>query len=93
MFLNGTLNDESFQFDVELFADPQHNLTFLIQITETTHLLAHRSIITKQLEQISGSFIKPVLLESIFLAIELSDQDILNNNVKPLRELNKSYLK
>ncbi|MEO3408423.1 hypothetical protein AAFN85_31195 [Mucilaginibacter sp. CAU 1740] len=93
MFLNGTLNDERFQFDVELFADPKHYLTFLIQITETTYLLAHRSIMTKQLVQLSGSYINPELLEAISHAIELSDEIKLKVSVKPLRELNKAYLK
>ncbi|HEX8021642.1 hypothetical protein [Mucilaginibacter sp.] len=93
MFLNGTLKNESFQFDVELFADPDNNITYLIQITENTYLLAQRSVITEQLLQMSGSFIKPELLEAIFKTIDLSDQLQLFTRIKPLRELNKSYLK
>jgi hypothetical protein len=75
------------------FADPIHDLTFLIQVTETTYLLAHWSIMTKQSVQLSGSYIEPELLEAIFMAIELSNEIKLNINVKPLRELNKAYLK
>jgi hypothetical protein len=93
MFLNGTLKNESFQFDVELFADPDNNITYLIQITENTYLLAQRSVITEQLLQMSGSFIKPELLEAIFKTIDLSDQLQLFTRIKPLRELNKSHLK
>ncbi|WP_121810254.1 hypothetical protein [Mucilaginibacter kameinonensis] len=93
MFLNGTLKNESFQFDVELFSDPNNNLTYLIQITENTYLLAQSIVMTQHLLQMSGGYIEPELLEVIFNTIDLSDQLKLFTRIRPLRELKRSYLK
>lgn len=87
MLLSGTLDNESFQFHVDLFADPSYNFTFRIRTTDNTYLLAQRSVLISQWMQVSGSYIEPKLHDTISQVIDRTDQSRLNNSVKPLGDL------
>lgn len=93
MTVQGTFKNERLAFEVELFSDHEHRITFLLLLTDTKYMLVQKNTDSNSWIQISGSFIMPEFRQSIFTAMSLTDQSGWQKEIKPLRDLDPRYLR
>ncbi|MEO3405999.1 hypothetical protein AAFN85_18960 [Mucilaginibacter sp. CAU 1740] len=93
MRVQGTFENERFEFHVELYSDHHHRITFLVLLKGAKYMLVQKNIDIQPWLQISGSFIMPEFREAVFAAMSVADQSHWQKEVKPLRDLDTRYLR
>ncbi|MEO3405469.1 hypothetical protein AAFN85_16280 [Mucilaginibacter sp. CAU 1740] len=93
MRIQGTFKNERLEFDVELFSDHEHRITFLVLLNDTKYMLVRKNVDFQPWLQISGSFIMPEFRQAIFAAMSSADQSAWHDEIKPLRDLDPRYLR